>query len=87
MIWLWLKEDKPLRYGLAGALILACYGWVATWQSSNFARTYATYGGIFIVISILWAMKFDKYSPDKYDIAGALIALLGVCIICYAPRH
>lgn len=86
LVWLWLKEDKPWWYGLAGGLILALYGVVATWQTSNFARVYATYGGIFIVMSILWAMKFDKFSPDKYDVIGALIALLGVCIIYYAPR-
>lgn len=86
LIWLWLKEDKPWWFGLLGAVILAFYGVVATWQTSNFARVYATYGGVFIVMSILWTMKFDKYSPDKYDIIGALIALLGVCIIYYAPR-
>lgn len=86
LIWLWLKEDKPYWYGIIGAIILAFYGVVATWQTANFARVYAAYGGIFIVMSILWSMKFDNFSPDKYDIAGALIALLGVCIIYYAPR-
>lgn len=87
MIWLWLKEGRPYWYGITGAFILALYGVVATWQPSNFARTYATYGGIFIVMSILWAMKFDRYVPDKYDIIGALVALTGVCIIYYAPRN
>lgn len=87
LVWLCLKEGKHWWYGVAGAVILALYGVVATWQTSNFARVYATYGGIFIVMSILWAMKFDKFVPDKYDIIGALIALLGVCIIYYAPRQ
>lgn len=86
LVWLWLKEDKPLWYGILGGFILTAYGVVATWQTSSFARVYATYGGIFIVLSILWAMKFDKFVPDRYDIVGALIALLGVCIIYYAPR-
>jgi len=86
LIWLWLKEDKPYWYGIIGAIILSLYGVVATLQTSNFARVYATYGGIFIVMSLLWAMKFDKFVPDKFDIIGALIALLGVCIIYYAPR-
>lgn len=87
LVWLCLKEGKPWWYGVAGGLILAFYGVVATWQTSNFARVYATYGGFFIVMSILWAMKFDNYSPDKYDIIGALIALLGVCVIYYFPRN
>jgi small multidrug resistance family-3 protein len=87
LIWLWLKEDKSWWYGLLGGIILAVYGIVATFQTENFARVYATYGGFFIIMSILWAMKSDDFSPDKYDIIGALVALLGVCIIYYAPRH
>jgi len=38
-------------------------------------------------MTLLWAYKFDNYSPDKYDLIGAGIALLGVCIIYYAPRQ
>lgn len=86
LIWLWLREDKPLWFGLLGGLILALYGVVAAFQTQNFARVYATYGGVFIVMSLLWSMKFDNYTPDKFDIIGALVALLGVCIIYYAPR-
>ena len=81
LIWLWLKENKPWWYALIGAFILILYGVVATLQPANFARTYATYGGFFIVMSILWAMKFDNYVPDKYDIIGAIVALIGVFII------
>jgi len=86
LVWLWIKEDKPLWYGLLGGFVLALYGVVATLQTSNFARVYATYGGIFIVMSLLWAIKVDHFSPDKYDIIGAIIALVGVCVIYYAPR-
>ncbi len=87
LVWLWLREGKPFWYGLAGALILVMYGVVATLQTANFARTYATYGGFFIVMSLLWAYKFDNFRPDKYDIIGASIALLGVCVIFYASRQ
>lgn len=87
LVWLWLKEEKPIWYGVLGGLILALYGVVATLQTSNFAKVYATYGGFFIVLSLLWAYKFDKYIPTKYDIIGVLIALLGVCIIYYSPRQ
>ncbi|HEY8659432.1 MAG TPA: YnfA family protein [Hanamia sp.] len=87
LIWIWLKEGKSFWYGLVGAIILVLYGLVATLQTSGFARVYATYGGFFIVMSLLWAYKMDNFRPDKYDIIGALIALLGVCIIYYAPRH
>lgn len=86
LIWLWLRADKPWWFALVGAIILAFYGVVATWQSADFARVYATYGGIFIVLSIIWAMIFDDFTPDRYDILGGIITLIGVCIIYYAPR-
>lgn len=86
LMWLWLKEGKPLWYGLLGALILAGYGIVATWQTANFGRVYATYGGVFIVLALLWAWKVDGFKPDKWDVIGAAIALIGACIIIYMPR-
>src|SRR3546814_19070419 len=70
LVWLWLREDKPVWYGVLGGFILAFYGVVATWQTSNFARVYATYGGVFIVLSLIWAYKVDNYTPDKYDLIG-----------------
>lgn len=86
LIWLWLKESKPLYLGIIGAIILIAYGIVATWQTENFGRVYATYGGVFIVMALLWAWKIDGFKPDKFDIIGATVALIGVCIIIYAPR-
>ena|ERR1035437_2132115 len=86
LVWLWLKEEKPLWYGILGGSILVLYGVVATLQTESFGRVYATYGGFFIVMSLLWAIKFDHFTPDKFDIIGAIIALIGVCIIYYAPR-
>ena len=87
LVWLSLKEGNPFWYGIVGGLILALYGVVATLQTQNFARVYATYGGVFIVMSLLWSYKIDNYVPDKFDMIGALIALLGVSIIYYAPRN
>lgn len=86
LMWLSIRGNKPIGYAIAGAVVLVLYGIVATFQTQNFARVYATYGGFFIVMSLLWAYQFDNYSPDKYDIIGASVALLGVCIIYYAPR-
>ena len=86
LVWLWLKADKPFWYGISGGLILVLYGVVATWQTASFGRVYATYGGIFIVLALVWAWKIDGFKPDKYDIIGAVIALIGACIIIYMPR-
>ncbi len=87
LIWQWLKEEKPYWYGIAGGIILALYGVVATWQTENFGRVYAAYGGIFIFMAMIWAWKIDGFKPDKFDIIGALIALAGVGIIYFAPRQ
>lgn len=86
LIWQTIREGKPVWYAIIGSLIMILYGLVATLQASDFAKVYATYGGVFIVMSLLWAMAFDGYTPSKYDIFGALVALLGVCIIYYSPR-
>lgn len=86
LIWLSIKEGKSVWYALVGSIILILYGFVATLQPTNFARVYATYGGFFIVLSLAWAYKFDNFVPDKFDVIGAIIALIGVAIIFYAPR-
>ena len=88
LIWLWLREGKSILYGVIGAIVLIIYGIIPTLQPSNasFGRVYATYGGIFIVLSILWGWKVDNILPDKFDLIGGGIALIGVIIIMYAPR-
>lgn len=86
LVWLWIKEERAWWYGLLGSLILILYGVVATWQSTGFGRTYATYGGIFVIMSILWSWKVANVRPDKYDLIGALIILAGITVIMYSPR-
>lgn len=53
LVWQWMKEGKPLWYGIAGGIILAGYGIVATFQPAVFGRVYATYGGFFIVMALI----------------------------------
>ncbi len=86
LVWLWLREGKPWHFGLAGAIVLVLYGVIPTLQPAHFGRVYAAYGGVFIVLSILWGWKVDKVSPDRFDVIGGLVALIGVGIIMYWPR-
>lgn len=87
LIWLWLREAKPVGYGAAGALILIVYGILPTFQSfPSFGRVYAAYGGVFIVLAVFWGGLVDRKTPDLYDWIGALICLIGVCVILFAPR-
>ncbi len=87
LVWLWLKEGKPLIYGLVGLAVLGLYGVVATLQLSNFGRVYAMYGGIFILMSLVWAWWIDGFKPDRYDVIGTAIAMVGLMIVMYAPRN
>ena len=86
LVWLWLRDGKSSWYFLFGAIILILYGIIPTLQPANFGRVYAAYGGIFILLSILWGWQIDKIAPDRFDMIGSLIALIGVTIIMYWPR-
>lgn len=86
LIWLWLREGRSLWYAVFGAIVLFFYGIIPTFQKANFGRVYAAYGGIFIVLSILWGWEIDKKAPDRFDLIGGLIALIGVFVIMYWPR-
>lgn len=87
LMWQWLREGRPWPWGLVGALVLISYGVIPTWQASpHFGRIYAAYGGIFIVLSLLWGRLFDGFEADHWDWLGALIALVGVLVIFFGPR-
>ncbi len=86
LVWIWLREGKSTWFAVAGALALILYGIVPTLQPANFGRVYAAYGGVFIVLSILWGWKIDGTIPDRYDLIGGMVALAGVAIIMYYPR-
>jgi small multidrug resistance family-3 protein len=80
------KTKKRLIFGIVGGIILFTYGIIPTLQPSNFGRVYAAYGGFLIISSILWGMMIDKKKPDRYEIIGATVAVLGAAIIFYGPR-
>ena len=86
LVWLWLREGKPAWYALVGAGVLFLYGIIPTFQPAHFGRVYAAYGGVFIILSILWGWQVDKIPPDRFDLIGGVLALLGVAIIMYWPR-
>ena len=88
LVWLWLREGRAWWVGLIGALVL--YGVLPTLQpqSSDFARTYAAYGGLFIVGSLLllWSRLVEGRVPDSPSLWGASLALVGALVITYWPR-
>lgn len=86
-IWIWLRNDAGITWGILGGLVLVIYGIIPTFQQfPNFGRIYAAYGGVFIIMSILWGWWIDGIKPDAYDWIGTFIALAGTAIILWAPR-
>jgi len=87
LVWLWLREGRGILIGILGGVILVFYGIIPTFQPAHFGRVYAAYGGVFVIMSILWGWKIDKINPDRYDIIGGIICLIGVFVIMYWPRN
>ena len=88
LVWQGLREGRGWAWVGAGVVALGLYGVVATLQAdAAFGRVLAAYGGVFIAGSLLWAAVADGYRPDRWDVVGALVCLVGVGLIMYAPRN
>jgi small multidrug resistance family-3 protein len=87
LVWQGVRENKGLLWIGAGVIALGLYGFVATLQpDANFGRILAAYGGVFVAGSLAWGMVVDGFRPDRYDVVGALVCLVGVAVVMYAPR-
>ena len=87
LIWQGVREHRGVGWVGAGIVALAGYGFVATLQpDANFGRILAAYGGIFVAGSLAWGRVVDGFRPDRFDLGGSAICLVGVAVIMYAPR-
>lgn len=87
LVWLWLRESLSWILGVLGGFVLFVYGIIPTFQPHHFHRIYSAYGGIFIVMALLWGWIVQGLRPDTFDILGVIISLIGVMIIFYMPRR
>ncbi|WP_061291350.1 YnfA family protein [Herbidospora cretacea] len=87
LVWQGVREQRGLLWAGAGVIALGIYGFVATLQpEAEFGRILAAYGGVFVAGSLAWGIVFDGFRPDRWDLIGAGVCLLGVLVIMYAPR-
>jgi small multidrug resistance family-3 protein len=87
LVWQGVREHRGLLFAGLGVLALGAYGFVATLQPDpHFGRILAAYGGVFVAGSLVWGMLFDGFRPDRWDLGGAALCLVGVAVIMYAPR-
>lgn len=87
LVWQGVREHRGVAFVGAGVAALGAYGFVATLQDdANFGRILAAYGGIFVAGSLTWGVVVDGFRPDRFDLVGAAICLVGVVVIMYARR-
>jgi small multidrug resistance family-3 protein len=85
--WAWLRLGKSVWLLCPGMLSLALFAFLLTRSDSAAAgRAYAAYGGIYIAISLLWLWGVEGTRPDRWDIAGAALCLVGAATILFS-RH
>ena len=87
LVWQGVREHRGWIWAGLGVIALGAYGFVATLQpDAHFGRILAAYGGVFVAGSLLWGMAFDGFRPDRWDVIGAAICVLGIAVIMYMPR-
>jgi small multidrug resistance family-3 protein len=85
--WGWLRLDKPAWWLLPGLLSLILFAYLLTLAESAAAgRAYAAYGGVYIVASLVWLWMVESVRPDRWDVAGACLCLIGAAVILWGPR-
>jgi small multidrug resistance family-3 protein len=85
--WAWVRIGRSPAWVAPGMVSLALFAWLLTLADSEAAgRTYAAYGGIYIIASILWLWIVEGHRPDRWDLSGAAVCLAGAVIILFGPR-
>lgn len=84
--YLWLRRGGSPWILFPAALSLTVFAWLLTLHPTAAGRTYAAYGGVYIFIAVLWLWLIDGQQPDRWDLLGAALCLLGALIIVIGPR-
>ncbi|MBX6742827.1 MAG: YnfA family protein [Acetobacteraceae bacterium] len=89
--WAWLRLGRSAAWALPGMLSLAAFAFLLTRIDVSLAgRAFAAYGGIYIAASLLWLWAVEGQRPDRWDVIGAGVCLVGAAIILFgagrAPR-
>ncbi|MCB5358794.1 MULTISPECIES: YnfA family protein [Vibrio] len=85
--YLWLRQDKSILLLIPAAISLAAFAWLLTLHPTATGRVYAAYGGVYISVALVWLWLVDGEKPTMWDLVGGSIALFGMAIIMFAPKH
>ncbi|WP_426038835.1 YnfA family protein [Brevundimonas sp. DC300-4] len=85
--WAWLRLERSPLWLIPGMAALALFAWLLTRVETDSAgRAYAAYGGVYIAASLLWLWLVEHRAPDRWDMLGAGICLVGAGVILFGPR-
>ena len=84
--YLWLREGKSVWLLVPGAMSLAVFAWLLTLHPGAAARTYAAYGGVYVFIALLWLWLVEDHRPNRWDIIGGIVSIIGMSIIVLGSR-
>lgn len=85
--WLWLRLSRSPTWAAAGIAALIAFAVLLTRVEMDFAgRAYAAYGGIYIAVALLWLWWIEGARPDRWDLIGAAVCVVGASIIVFGPR-
>lgn len=84
--WLVLTQGRPVWWLMPAAASLAVFAWLLTLHPSGAGRTYAAYGGVYVVVALIWLWRVDGVVPTRWDLVGGGICLVGMAIIALQPR-
>ncbi|OYW95446.1 MAG: hypothetical protein B7Z13_01840 [Caulobacterales bacterium 32-67-6] len=86
--WAWLRQGQSILWLIPGMAALALFAWLLTLADVEHAgRTYAAYGGVYIASALAWLWAVDGVRPDRWDMVGLLVCLIGAAIILFGPRQ
>ena len=85
--WAWARLDKSILWLMPGMVALAVFAWLLTLAELDFAgRSYAAFGGVYIAASLMWLWAVEGRMPDRWDVTGGAICLVGAAVILWGPR-
>jgi small multidrug resistance family-3 protein len=85
--WAWLRLDRSPLWAVPGTLSLILFAWLLTRVEADAAgRAYAAYGGVYIAASLMWLWLVEHRAPDRWDLLGAGLCLVGAAVILLGPR-
>ena len=82
----WLRHDAPVWVVVPGLASLAVFAWLLSLHPTAAGRVYAAYGGVYVSVAVFWLWAVDGVRPDRWDLIGAAVTLLGMSIIMFGRR-